>query len=56
MKTDFATARPAEADVLAFIVTKSSFAGFEFPLEKAQMVHDTANSRGSTAARGRVFC
>jgi leucyl aminopeptidase len=42
MKIDFAAARPEAADVLAFIVTKNSFENFEFPLEKAQMVRDTA--------------
>ncbi|MFN0046618.1 MAG: leucyl aminopeptidase [Sphingorhabdus sp.] len=42
MKIEFAATRPEAADVLAFIVTKSSFEGFVFPLENAQMVHDTA--------------
>jgi leucyl aminopeptidase len=55
MKIDFAPARPAEADVLAFIVTKSSFAGFQFPLEKAQMIHDTAKLARFEGAVGQSF-
>lgn len=55
MKTDFASARPAEADVLAFIVTKSAFDGFDFPLEKAQMVRDTAKLARFDGSAGQSF-
>jgi leucyl aminopeptidase len=41
MKINFTDARPQDADVLAFIVTKSSFADFEFPLEKTDIIHAT---------------
>ncbi len=55
MKIDFATARPEAADVLAFIVTKSSFETFEFPLEKAQMVRDTAKLARFKGDPGQSF-
>ncbi len=55
MKIDFATARPEAADVLAFIVTKSSFETFEFPLEKAQMVRDTAKLARFKGDAGQSF-
>lgn len=55
MKIEFANTRPAEADVLAFIVTKSSFEGFEFPLEKAQMIRDTAKLARFEGGAGQSF-
>lgn len=55
MKIDFASARPADADVLAFIVTKSSFEGFQFPLDNAQMVHDTAKLARFKGDAGQSF-
>lgn len=55
MKIDFAAARPEAADVLAFIVTKSSFETFEFPLEKAQMVRDTAKLARFKGDAGQSF-
>ncbi len=42
MQIDFAQTRPADADVIAFILTKQEFEGYDFPLENAQMVRDTA--------------
>jgi len=55
MKIDFAAARPEAADVLAFIVTKSSFETFEFPLEKAQMVRDTGKLARFKGEAGQSF-
>jgi leucyl aminopeptidase len=55
MKIEFVPTRPAEADVLAFIVTKSSFEGFAFPLENAQMVHDTAKLARFKGEAGQSF-
>jgi leucyl aminopeptidase len=55
MKIEFASARPEEADVLAFIVTKNTFDGFQFPLEKAQMVRDTAKLARFEGGAGQSF-
>ncbi len=55
MKIEFAATRPEAADVLAFIVTKSSFEGFAFPLENAQMVHDTAKLARFKGDAGQNF-
>jgi leucyl aminopeptidase len=55
MKIDFAAERPEAADVLAFIVTKNSFENFEFPLEKAQMVRDTATLARFKGEAGQSF-
>ncbi len=55
MKIEFAAARPADADVLAFIVTKSSFAGFEFPLERADMIRETAKLARFEGGAGQSF-
>lgn len=55
MKIEFVSTRPTEADVLAFIVTKSSFDGFAFPLDNAQMVHDTAKLARFKGEAGQSF-
>jgi leucyl aminopeptidase len=55
MKIEFASARPPEADVLAFIVTKSTFEGFQFPLDNAQMVQDTATLARFKGEAGQSF-
>ena len=55
MKIDFAAARPEAADVLAFIVTKSSFETFEFPLGNAQMVRDTGKLARFKGDAGQSF-
>ncbi|WP_373474565.1 leucyl aminopeptidase [Sphingorhabdus sp.] len=55
MKIEFAATRPEAADVLAFIVTKSSFEGFAFPLENAQMVHETAKLARFKGDAGQNF-
>jgi leucyl aminopeptidase len=55
MKIDFAAARPEAADVLAFIVTKSSFETFEFPLDNAQMVRDTGKLARFKGDAGQSF-
>ncbi len=55
MNIQFAAERPAEADVLAFIVTKSSFADFPFPLEKADMVRETAKLARFDGSAGQSF-
>jgi leucyl aminopeptidase len=55
MKIEFVQARPEAADVLAFIVTKSTFDGFQFPLDNAQMVHDTAKLARFKGDAGQSF-
>lgn len=55
MKIEFAATRPAEADVLAFVLTKDSFADFAFPLEKAEMVKETAKLGRFDGSAGQTF-
>lgn len=55
MKIDFAATRPADADVLAFIVTKSSFEGFSFPLDNPALVHETAKLARFKGDAGQSF-
>lgn len=55
MKINFTDARPQEADVLAFIVTKSTFADFKFPLEKTDIIHATAKLARFEGAAGQSF-
>ncbi len=55
MKIEFASDRPAGADVLAFIVTKNSFADFAFPLEKVDMVRETAKLARFDGSAGQSF-
>jgi leucyl aminopeptidase len=55
MKINFTDARPQDADVLAFIVTKSTFADFKFPLEKKDLIHATAKLARFEGAAGQNF-
>ena len=55
MKIQFAAERPTEADVLAFIVTKGSFADFDFALQKADMVRETAKLARFDGSAGQSF-
>jgi leucyl aminopeptidase len=55
MKIDFSDARPQDADVLAFIVTKTTFADFTFPLENSDIVHATAKLARFEGAAGQSF-
>ncbi len=55
MKISFAAQRPADIDVLAFILTKSTFADFVFPLEKSDMVHETAKLARFDGSAGQSF-
>ena len=55
MKINFTHARPQDADVLAFIVTKGTFADFEFPLEKTDIIHATAKLARFEGAAGQSF-
>jgi leucyl aminopeptidase len=55
MKINFTDARPQDADVLAFIVTKTTFADFKFPLENSDIVHATAKLARFEAAAGQSF-
>jgi leucyl aminopeptidase len=55
MKIEFAAERPADADVLAFILTKSSFEGFTFPLESHDMVVETAKLARFDGSSGQSF-
>ena len=53
MKINFTDARPQDADVLAFIVTKGTFADFKFPLEKTDIIHATAKLSRFEGAAGQ---
>jgi leucyl aminopeptidase len=55
MKIEFTAERPADADVLAFIVTKASFEGFAFPLDKPELVHETAKLARFDGSTGQSF-
>jgi leucyl aminopeptidase len=55
MKISFAATNPADMDVLAFVMTKDEFAGFEFPLEHAAQVRDTAKLARFEGAAGQSF-
>ena len=55
MKINFSDARPQDADVLAFIVTKTTFSDFTFPLENSDIVHATAKLARFEAAAGQSF-
>jgi len=55
MKINFTDARPQDADVLVFIVTKSSFAEFEFPLQNTNIIHATAKLSRFEGAAGQNF-
>jgi hypothetical protein len=55
MKINFTDARPQDADVLAFIVTKSTFADFKLPLEKPDIIHATAKLARFEGAAGQNF-
>lgn len=55
MKIDFTDARPQDADVLAFIVTKNTYADFKFPLENADIVHATGKLARFDGSPGQSF-
>ena len=55
MKINFPDAHPKDADVLAFIVTKRSFAEFTFPLENTDIIHATAKLARFEGAAGQNF-
>jgi leucyl aminopeptidase len=55
MKINFTDARPQDADVLVFIVTKSTFADFKLPLEKTDTIHATAKLARFDGAAGQNF-
>ncbi|MEQ1539182.1 MAG: M17 family peptidase N-terminal domain-containing protein, partial [Sphingorhabdus sp.] len=55
MEIRFAGQRPADADVLGFIVTKSSWDGFVFPLENSDAAHATAKVARFEGAAGQSF-
>ena len=55
MEIRFAGQRPADADVLGFIVTKSTWEGFVFPLENSDAAHATAKVARFEGAAGQSF-
>jgi leucyl aminopeptidase len=55
MQVSFAAERPADADVLGFIVTKSSWEGFEFPLESAAAAREIAKLARFEGGVGQSF-
>jgi leucyl aminopeptidase len=55
MEVNFAGNRPAAADVLAFIVTKSSWENFAFPLESPEAARETAKVARFEGGAGQSF-
>jgi leucyl aminopeptidase len=55
MKINFASERPSEADVVAFIITKASFDSFVFPLDDNQTAHETAKLARFEGSAGQSF-
>ena len=53
MKINFTDARPQDADVVAFIVTKDTLADFKFPLDKTDIIHATAKLSRFEGAAGQ---
>ncbi len=55
MKVHFADSRPENADVIGFILTKEKFADYKFPLEKSEMVKETAKLARFEGNAGQSF-
>jgi leucyl aminopeptidase len=55
MEIRFAGQRPTDGDVLGFIVTKSSWEGFAFPLDNSDAAHETAKVARFEGAAGQSF-
>ena len=55
MQTHFSDKRPAEADVIAFIVSKDNFENYEFPMENAKGIRETAELARFKAGAGQSF-
>ncbi len=55
MEIRFADARPEDADVLGFIVTKSSWENFSFPLENPEAAREIAKVARFEGASGQSF-
>jgi leucyl aminopeptidase len=55
MEIRFAGQRPADADVLGFIVTKSSWENFAFPLDNPEAARETARVARFEGAAGQSF-
>jgi leucyl aminopeptidase len=55
MKIDFVAQRPENMDVLAFVIPKSSFDGFPFPLENPEQIIETAKLARFDGSAGQSF-
>ncbi len=55
MQVEFAAQRPADADVIAFVIPKSSWEGFTFPLENADAARETAKLARFEGNAGQSF-
>lgn len=55
MEISFASERPADADVLGFIVTKSGWADFAFPLDNPDAARETAKVARFEGGVGQSF-
>jgi leucyl aminopeptidase len=55
MEISFTSQRPADADVLGFIVTKSSWENFAFPLDNPEAVRETAKVARFEGGAGQSF-
>ncbi len=55
MKIHFSDQRPEQTDVIGFVVPKAGFADFVFPLERSDMVHETAKLARFEGGAGQSF-
>jgi leucyl aminopeptidase len=55
MQIDFAAARPADADVIAFVIQKSAWEAFVFPLENPDAARETAKLARFEGNAGQSF-
>jgi leucyl aminopeptidase len=55
MKIEFVARRPEGSDVLAFVVTKSSFEGFTFPVDHPEQLFETAKLARFKGEEGQSF-
>lgn len=55
MKIEFSSQKSGNADVIAFVIPKSSFAEFEFPLETPEEIVETAGLARFEGAAGQSF-
>ena len=55
MQVSFAAERPADTDVIGFIISKSAWEGFELPLDNPQAARETAKLARFEGNAGQSF-